>query len=157
MSNIVKKNFQNIFSDFENEFNNTFLGFDNFFEPMKKMNMLCESSFPPYDIYKEEVEFNGKREQHLFVELACAGIGKDNLVVSLSPNNILTIKTDYKDEKEVTPRKFYHNGIAYRSFEFKRSLQPNMKVVKVSYIDGILRVELRTKENHSETVHLEIE
>lgn len=161
MSNLVLKDkFDEIFNNISK---NMFIGFEDYFKDsneLMKLSHRCTLNFPPYNVYKKIVKIADDNcageEEHTFIELACAGIKKENLKVILSPDNILTIKTHFEETKK-SDAKYVHQGIARREFSFSRTLQPNMKVVKVTYENGILLVELKNQKPYSENVEIEIE
>lgn len=156
----LKNEFDTLFDTMSKQM---FIGFDDFFkdtDEVMKISNRCTLNFPPYNIYKKAISINSENsvgtEVHTFIELACAGIKKENLKVVLTPDNILTIKTEYK-KAESDNKEYIHQGIAQRDFSFSRTLQPNMKIVKVTYEDGILLVELKMEKPESEFTEINIE
>lgn len=153
MSNIKVYNksnsFIDMFDDMDKLLSNSMIGFKDFFQPtfdIIKLNSANNSNFPPYNIYiapsSNQDRLSKDVEYSSYIELACAGISKDNLEVSLTPDNILTVRTTFDGIAEPEEIQYIHKGIATRYFEFSRTIQPNMKIEKVSYINGILKIEL---------------
>ena len=138
-----------------------FIGFDDMFRTMD--DILSSTSkmdtFPPYDIYTEDV---GK-ENHTFIKLAVAGIKKEDLAVEFK-NNTLRVFTEYKHdvvddakEMEKTNRKYLRKGIAQRSFSMTKTVDKSLEMVGASYEDGCLIIEFKpAKKEEEKTSRVEI-
>jgi HSP20 family protein len=83
------------------------------------------------------------------VELAAPGMKKEDFQIELN-NNVLTIRSEWKDEKEEKKGDVYtRKEFSYQSFQ--RSFNLNNEVVddakiKATYKDGILSLTLPKKE-----------
>lgn len=90
-------------------------------------------SYPKFNIVKNDKEGNS-----YLIELALAGIKKENIKVKLEDCSLyVEAETPAHDSREYT-----HKGIATRSFTQKFSLTPDLKVGKVKYQDGILSINI---------------
>jgi len=136
MNNIVKFS-DDLMSDFEKIFNQSFLG--NWDLPSRTRQMVS-STFPPYNIIEN------KKTNETIIEIALAGYRKDEIHVSLS-NGVLTIKSEEYQQEESDDEDnheihYLHNGIAKRYFEWKRTIPQTMEVKEARYEDGLLKVVL---------------
>lgn len=133
-----------------------FIGFDDFFTEMDNvMNAKMDVSFPPYDIYTEDVQVfsqEGKKadvktENHTFIKFALAGIPKDELRVKFE-NNILYVYNEKKQNENPLPnnRKNIRLGIAQRSFSVTKTISKDLELVGARHEDGCLIIEFRKKE-----------
>jgi HSP20 family protein len=93
---------------------------------------------------------NVKENQNEYiVEMAAPGMKKDDFKIELD-NNVLTIRSESKDEKEEKDGEIYtRREFSYRSFQ--RSFNLNNEVVdntkiKATYQDGLLHLVLPKKE-----------
>ena len=92
---------------------------------------------------------NVKEEDDAFtVEMAAPGMKKEDFQIELK-DNILTIKSELKEEKEDTKASYTRREFSYRSFH--RAFNLNNQVVddakiKASYQDGILNIGIPKKE-----------
>jgi HSP20 family protein len=83
------------------------------------------------------------------VEMAAPGMKKDDFQIELD-NNVLTIRSESKNEKEEKDGEIYtRREFSYRSFQ--RSFNLNNEVVdntkiKATYQDGLLHLVLPKKE-----------
>lgn len=90
-------------------------------------------SYPKFNIVKNDKEGNS-----YLIEMALAGIKKDNIKVKLEDSALFVeAETPAHDNREYT-----HKGIATRSFTQKFSLTPDLKIGKVKYEDGILSINI---------------
>jgi HSP20 family molecular chaperone IbpA len=135
-----------------------FIGFDDLFGQMEMtMNSKMDMSFPPYDIYTEEVAVvnqkgkiaEGHTETHTFIKFALAGIKKADIRVVFE-NNTLTVynEKNEEDEKKVVAgiRKNIRLGIAQRKFKISKTISKDLELVGATHEDGCLIIEFKKKE-----------
>lgn len=137
----MSKNLPSIFADSLNalektigDMNGSFIDFDRFFERFDRafpVNVRTVS-FPPADLLKVDGGY--------VVQLAVAGYTKDNVVVELSNDNVLTVtgKQESKDENA----QYLFKGISARSFIRKWQLLDTDTVENVSLKDGMLSIKI---------------
>lgn len=126
-----------------------FIGFDDLFKEINyTLSRGIETSFPPYDIYTEEVEVkeSNTKEEHTFIKFALAGIPKDTLRVKFL-DNILTVYNEKDEMSEKLPnnRKNVRLGIAQRSFKVTKHIDKSLEMVGAKYTDGCLIIEFKKK------------
>ena len=130
-----------------------FIGFDDFFRDMEQSISSKSQTFPPYDIYTEDVKIYSEEgneascvtENHTFIKFALAGIPKEDVRVKFN-NNILNVYNE-KDPnmKEILPnnRKNIRLGIAQRNFSVTKTISKDLELVKCKMEDGCLIIEFR--------------
>mgnify|MGYP000221663056 CR=1 FL=1 len=143
----------NLMSIYDNFFNNknSFVGFNDFFKDLNMFDLMLDErgikdSFPAYNVYTKAINVAAENEDpilidHTFIEVACAGYGKDNLELNYDEDfHILTIEGNKvaNDSKE---QNYNYKGIATRSFKRMWKLNEKLKFVKAKYEDGILTIE----------------
>lgn len=95
----------NLMSIYDNFFNNknSFVGFNDFFKDLNMFDLMLDErgikdSFPAYNVYTKAINVAAENEDpilidHTFIEVACAGYGKDNLKLNYDEDfHILTIE-----------------------------------------------------------------
>lgn len=101
------------------------------FEPFRYNNQ----SFPPYNIY--DVGDNG-----FVIEMALAGYSKDDIEVVIEDNKLM-VSSNKVEESEVSGvTKFFHRGIAKRSFVSQFRIPEHAEVEECIMRDGILRISV---------------
>ena len=90
--------------------------------------------------------------ENIVVEMAAPGMKKEDFNIELN-NNILTIKSEMRDEVEENDENFMRREFSYQSFQ--RSFNLNNRVIDDSHIeanyqDGIVRLVLPKKEEAKE-------
>lgn len=81
------------------------------------------------------------------IELAAPGMKKDDFNIELQ-NNVLTISTEKKEQKEEKLEgKFLRREFSYRAFQRSFALPENCErdSIKATYTDGILNINLNKK------------
>ena len=81
------------------------------------------------------------------IELAAPGMKKDDFNIELQ-NNVLTISTEKKEQKEEKLEgKFLRREFSYRAFQRSFALPENCEKdsIKANYTDGILNINLNKK------------
>ena len=83
-------------------FSNRVLGFENLVNRLERISNESQSSYPPYNIYRDGLKFQ--------IEVALAGIDKKDVDIELC-DSVMTIKYDgpKKDSSDVEA---VHRGIA---------------------------------------------
>lgn len=101
----------------------------------------------PVDIYETQ--------DTLVYEVACTGIDKSKVNVSLS-DNLLKISYDKSSEEDKYEGKKYHvEGIARRSFDFSFKINTskyNLQKADAEFKNGLLRVQIPLLEERLEKV-----
>ena len=108
-----------------------FVGFDNLFDELNEIATRKESSYPAYNIAKDD-------EEHYRIEVALAGFASDEISVE-TEKGMLKIEANKTEERA----NYIHQGIAQRGFSKMFRLAEHMKVDDARFIDGILTVALR--------------
>ncbi len=92
---------------------------------------------------------NVKEDNDKFlIEVAAPGMKKDDFRLNLE-NNVLTICSERKDEKEEKKENYSRKEFSYQSFQRRFTLpEGHIKQDKISakYVDGILTIELPKRE-----------
>lgn len=103
-----------------------------------------QSTLPSVNIWENADSF--------IVEMAAPGMKKEDFHVELH-NNVLTIKSEVKDELKEENESYTRKEFSYQAFQ--RSFNLNDKVVddskiEANYLNGILRLTLAKKEEAKE-------
>lgn len=97
-------------------------------------------------------------KENFTIEVAAPGLNKENFKINIE-NNLLTISSEKKNEKEDKEKNYVRREFSYSSF--KRSfVLPDMVQsdgIKASHKDGILMVEIPKKEEAKEKPPREIQ
>lgn len=101
------------------------------FEPFRYNNQ----SFPPYNIY--EVGNDG-----FVIEMALAGYSKEDVEVVIEDNKLRISSNKVEESEKSEDTKFYHRGIAKRSFTSQFRIPEHAEVEECSMNDGILRISV---------------
>ncbi len=127
--NLIRFNRFPLHSGLLNNFDDDYFTFD------KK-----EGTLPAVNIHEDDKQFT--------LEFAVPGMKKEDFRISLE-NQVLTVSSENKEEKEETEanftrKEFYYNSFS-RSFTLPKSIDTNK--IKADYKDGILTVSLpKSKE-----------
>ena len=89
--------------------------------------------YPPHNIIETKNDF--------IIELACAGFGKDDLLVTAEDKIITVSGKKHKKNQEDSVVYQYH-GISSKDFIKKFIYEGQSRISKVSYNDGILKINL---------------
>ena len=128
------------------------VGFDSVFDNFERMfdhdfDTIKVSSFPFYNIVKTD-------KNKYDVEMALAGYGKDDIIVSLE-ESVLTIKSKpYNDDKD-KDTEYEHKGISKRYFKKSFTVADDVEVKGAELKDGLLKVSLERivpKEKQARTI-----
>ena len=126
----------NIFDHFDRNLLTPYaVGFDRVFDRLNNyvvhQNHMAPTGFPPYNIRKEG-------DYNFVIELALAGLSKDDLEVEVA-DQTLTIRSIDKKEDE---GELLHRGISYRQFTRTWTLAENVVVNEAKMENGMLVVRL---------------
>ena len=128
------------------------VGFDSVFDHFERMfdhdlETIKVSSFPFYNIVKWKTRY---------LEMALAGYGKDDIIVSLE-ESVLTIKSKpYNDDKD-KDTEYEHKGISKRFFTKSFTVADDVEVKGAELKDGLLKVSLERivpKEKQARTIEI---
>ena len=108
-----------------------FVGFDSLFDELNEMAARKESSYPAYNIAKDD-------DEHYRIEVALAGFTSDDISLE-TEKGTLKIQANKSDERA----NYIHQGIAQRGFSKLFRLAEHIKVVDARFVDGILTIALR--------------
>jgi len=104
------------------------------YEPLESWAGRQQPSFPKYNIVK-------KSEYAYSVELALAGIKKNDITIDVKDNKLNISSTIGKHINEKEPE-YLHKGISSRNFSLSFALGNYMEVTEAKMEDGILSIEL---------------
>ena len=113
----------------------SFIGFDNLFDEISRINHNKNSNYPAFDVIKTD-------EKNYEINLAVAGFNENEIEI-ISLQNILYIKGK-KVQNNI--QNIIHKGIALRPFEKKFNLDPLMEVTEAILLQGLLIIKLFKKE-----------
>ena len=113
----------------------SFIGFDELFDEISKININKNSNYPAFDVIKTD-------EKNYEINLAVAGFSENEIEI-ISLQNILYIKGN-KAQNNI--HNIIHKGIALRSFEKKFNLDPLMEVTEAILSQGMLNIKLFKKD-----------
>lgn len=99
--------------------------FDDFFENSK-------SNYPPYNIIKDGDNY--------VIEVACSGFSKENLIAQLVGSALVITGNPKKQKEDVV---YLKKGISSKNFILKFALSETAEVENVSFVDGLLSVEIK--------------
>ena len=130
-------NLNNIFDSFFHIFHNGLLN-DWFFEPLDSLDRY---NIPTYPVTNYSVKDDGTS----IIELALTGFNKGDISVDIEGDRLLIGATTPKDE---TDRKYVYKKIATRDIhvEYKCSNKMDLEKTKVSYVNGLLSIEIPMKD-----------
>ena len=113
----------------------SFIGFDELFDEISKINPNNNSNYPAFDVIKTD-------EKNYEINLAVAGFNENEIEI-ISLQNILYIKGK---KVQNNSQNIIHKGIALRTFEKKFNLDPLMEVTEAILSQGLLNIKLFKKE-----------
>ena len=113
----------------------SFIGFDELFDEISKINANKNSNYPAFDVIKTD-------EKNYEIKLAVAGFSENEIEI-ISLQNILYIKGK---KVQNNSQNIIHKGIALRPFEKKFNLDPLMEVAEAILSQGLLNIKLFKKE-----------
>ena len=113
----------------------SFIGFDELFNEISKINHNKNSNYPAFDVIKTD-------EKNYEINLAVAGFSENEIEI-ISLQNILYIKGK---KVQNNSQNIIHKGIALRPFEKKFNLDPLMEVTEALLSQGLLNIKLFKRE-----------
>ena len=113
----------------------SFIGFDELFNEISKINHNKNSNYPAFDVIKTD-------EKNYEIKLAVAGFSESEIEI-VSVHNVLSIKGK-KIQNNI--QNMIHKGIALRPFEKKFNLDPLMEVTEAILSQGLLNIKLFKRE-----------
>ena len=109
----------------------SFIGFDELFDEISKINPNNNSNYPAFDVIKTD-------EKNYEINLAVAGFSENEIEI-ISLQNILYIKGK---KVQNNSQNIIHKGIALRPFEKKFNLDPLIEVTEAILSQGLLNIKL---------------
>ena len=105
-----------------------------------------QSNYPPFNL----VQLNNHESR---LEIALAGFKKDEVKVYTEFGKLYV---DGKKEESEVDGRFVHKGLAQRSFQRVWTITDDTEVGSVSFVDGLLTVELKkiVPEHHARKEYL---
>lgn len=103
-----------------------------------------QPTFPSVNIQENADNF--------IVEMAAPGMKKENFHVELH-NNVLTIKSQMKEENQVNNNNYTRREFSYQTFQRSFNLKNNVvddSSIEAKYQDGILRLTIAKREEAKE-------
>jgi len=130
---LVKLN-NDLFPAFSNLFEDFFGRDDEMTPTMNRWNRM-----PAVNIREDDNNYH--------LELAAPGLQKDDFKITLD-NNLLTIETEMKDEKEVNKQNYSRKEFNYHAFRRSFTLPESADNEKIDakYKDGVLNLMIPKKE-----------
>ena len=125
----------NVFDHFDrNLFTPYAVGFDRVFDRLQDFatHQTASTGFPPYNIRKDG-------DYNFVIEIALAGLSKDDLEVEVA-EGVLTVRT--KEKKDEDGGELLHRGISYRQFTRKWTVADDVVVNGAKMENGMLLIEL---------------
>jgi len=125
----------NVFDQFDrNLFTPYAVGFDRVFDRLQDYasHQMQSTGFPPYNIRKEG-------DSNFIIEIALAGLSKDDLEVEIA-NGVLTVRT--KEKKDEDGGELLHRGISFRQFTRKWTMADDIVVNHAKMEKGMLKITL---------------
>jgi molecular chaperone IbpA len=125
----------NVFDHFDrNLFTPYAVGFDRVFDRLQDYatHQVQSTGFPPYNIRKDG-------DYNFVIEIALAGLSKDDLEVEVA-EGVLTVRT--KEKKDEEGGELLHRGISYRQFTRKWTMADDIVVNDAKMENGMLLIEL---------------
>jgi HSP20 family protein len=129
VNNPLSRSFDGLMKDLFNEFPS------NFGKAVREDVL----HFPPVNILETESSYQ--------LEIAAPGFDKADFNVKLE-NNLLTISSEKKDEKNESTGKSVRKEFSYKSFKRSFTIDEKIEAANISakYENGILKLELPKKE-----------
>lgn len=123
---------------------------DDFFAPTLSNDQLSLQSWnPSADVYEED--------DHYVVKAELPGVDKKNIHVDVQ-ENVLILKGERSNGKEVKEENFYRKEIAYGTFERSFALPDGVDAdkIKADYNDGVIKITIpkpETKQPRRISIH----
>ena len=131
LHSLLRSNMQNSLARWET-YNPVGLGLEDMFKRLDAFTDSAATNYPPYNIVKVSDELHQ-------LEIALAGFKREEIEVAVE-RNVLTIKTN---REAADGREYTHKGLASRTFARNRQLSDDTVVENVTYVDGLLKLDIR--------------
>jgi len=131
----------NIFDHFDRNLLTPYaVGFDRVFDRLNNyvvhQNHMTPTGFPPYNIRKDG-------DYNFVIELALAGLSKDDLEVEVADGTLTVRSVEPKHEEDDGGYpELLHRGISYRQFSRSWTLADDVVVNDAKMKDGMLAIHL---------------
>ena len=134
---VTSRAIANIFDQFDHNLLTPYaVGFDRVFDRLNNyvvhQNHMTPTGFPPYNIRKEG-------DYNYVIEMALAGMSKDDLVVEVVDGN-LSVRSVEKKEDE--GGELLHHGISHRKFSRSWTIADDVVVQDAKMENGMLLIHL---------------
>ncbi len=113
-------------------YNPVSFGLEDMFRRLDAFQDSTSTNYPPYNI----VKVDDVTQQ---LEIALAGFSRDEIEVAVE-RNVLSVSTTKSD---TDGREYTHKGLARRTFARNWQLADDVVVENVTYIDGLLSIDIR--------------
>lgn len=118
---------------------------DAFFSEALPLSLVDrQESYPKYNILRKNKDITDQ----FTIELSLAGFSKETIEVS-TKNDILYVENTNAGWKEIE-RDYLYKGIAERDFKWKLKLPKFSVIDKVTFVNGILSIDISIKIPESE-------
>ena len=144
---VTSRAIANIFDHFDHNLLTPYaVGFDRVFDRLQDHYALHQTNtgFPPYNICKDG-DFN------FVIELALAGLSKDDLEVEVADGTLTVRSVEKKQEED---GELLHRGISYRKFSRSWTLAEDVVVNDAQMANGMLTVHLERVVPDEKKPHL---
>ena len=114
-----------------------------------------QNAFYPYNI---SVVKEGEDTQKYILEVALAGVGKNNISIDVK-DDVLTIGVSKEDKEPEQGQSYLKRGISRRKSTFSYKLDTNqvdVKKIQSAYIDGLLTVTIPVKKKETHKVDIKV-
>ena len=127
----------NIFDHFDRNLLTPYaVGFDRVFDRLDhyvaNQNHMTPTGFPPYNIRRDG-------DYKYVIEMALAGMSKDDLEVEVADQNLTVRSVEKKSEED---GELLHRGISYRQFSRSWTLADEVVVNDAKMVNGMLLIHL---------------
>ena len=127
----------NIFDHFDRNLLTPYaVGFDRVFDRLNNyvvhQNHMTPTGFPPYNIRKEG-------DYNYVIEMALAGMSKDDLEVEVADGNLSVRSVEKKDDEA---GELLHHGISHRKFSRSWTIADDVVVQDAKMENGMLLIHL---------------
>lgn len=120
------------------------VGFDRIFDQMLSRSEATTSGYPPYNIIRMS-------ENTYRIELALAGFSEPEVSVSVQ-SGVLTVRAEKTPTTETV--EYLYKGIGCRSFTKTFQLSDHLEVLKATFSNGVLTIDLERQIPESQKPRL---
>lgn len=115
------------------------VGFDRVFDRLLDytQHQTQSTGFPPYNIRKDHGE-----EHKFFIDLALAGLGKDDVEVEVA-DGVITVRSTWEGSGDnLNGGDILHRGISFKKFTRKFTIADDIQVLGAELKNGLLTISL---------------